>query len=482
MGNDRKYNVLMIAACPFPANHGSAASIREMSEALVKLGHTVHVVAYPIQENIPISGVHIHRVNFPFMKPGKVKVGPGVEKFFYDPLMILKSIQLIFKFKIDVIHAHNYEAALIGWFGKVFSGRPMLYNAVTSMEDELPTYNFIKPRKLAVWLGRLLDSLVPRSGNVVTVVSDALKDFLILKGVAESRIRVVPAGVNLEMFKGGDAAKVRARHGLENVPLVMYTGALEAFQRIDYLMLAMRQVAQSRPDAHLVMVGSVPNRSAREKYEAMARELGISDNVTFIDVVSLEELPDYLAAADVTVVPRPECPGHPVKLLNYMAAGKAIVSFEGGAKGLHHMHNGYLVADHDAEELGNGIVFLLENIDIREALGARAYASINGSFDWETLAKGIAVMYGLMLEKHDDFRYFPMLNKYIRDGYILRYVDRRDSDEDDSQTCIRSGKERRKMHTQIMTLERRKLDFTDASKRKSSFNEGAKNSNIDQGI
>ena len=59
----------MVAACPFPANHGSAASIREMSEALVRLGHEVHVVTYPIKEDILVVGVDIHRVHVPFMKP-----------------------------------------------------------------------------------------------------------------------------------------------------------------------------------------------------------------------------------------------------------------------------------------------------------------------------------------------------------------------------------------------------------------------------
>ena len=37
----------MVAACPFPANHGSAASIREMSDTLTDMGHSVHIVTYP---------------------------------------------------------------------------------------------------------------------------------------------------------------------------------------------------------------------------------------------------------------------------------------------------------------------------------------------------------------------------------------------------------------------------------------------------
>lgn len=460
MSTDKKYKVLMVAACPFPANHGSAASIREMSEALVKLGHTVHVVTYPIQEDIPVmAGVFIHRVSVPFMRPGKVKVGPGYEKFLYDPLMMLKTLRLILKYRIDVIHAHNYEGALIGWFGKVLTKRPMLYNAVNSMADELPTYNFIKPHRLAVWIGKILDRLVPRAGNVVTVVSDALKDFLVLQGIAAQIIRVVPAGVNLDMFASGDGARVKVKHGLPSkAPLVLYTGAFEAFQRIDYLLMAMRRVLKSLPNAHLLLAGSIFNPESSARYKAMAKEFEIEQSVTFVEAVPLAELADYLAAADVTVVPRPECPGHPVKLLNYMAAGKATVSFRGGAKGLHHMYNGYLVNDHDYDGLGDGIVFLLEHEHLRMAIAAKAYATIAGNFDWETLAKGIVVLYQLMLDGRDNLEGVPELDRHIRNSYVLSYVDRR-CDRTGENPEQRSGAGRRNNYVRITNLERRKVLF-----------------------
>ncbi|MDO8412666.1 MAG: glycosyltransferase family 4 protein [Gallionellaceae bacterium] len=462
MNTHKKYRILMVAACPFPANHGSAASIREMSEALVRLGHEVHVLTYPIKEDIPVMGVHIHRVHVPFMKPGKVKVGPGYEKFLYDPLMLIKSLHLIRKYNIDVIHAHNYEGALIGWFGKFLMRRPMLYNAVNSMADELPTYNFIKPRKLAVWLGRFLDSFVPHLGTYVTVVSDALKDFLLAQGVSQQRMRVVPAGVNLDMFARGNGAKVRLQHGLGSAPLVLYTGALDDFQRIDYLLKAMQRTLQLKPDAHLLIAGSVKNADAQQRYQAMAQALGITAHVTFVEVVPLTELADYLAAGDVTVVPRPECPGHPVKLLNYMAAGKATVSFKGGAKGLHHMYNGYLVDDHDHDHLGEGIAFLLEQPELRRTLAANARLTILGNFDWDTLAQGIAVLYQIMLEKRVDRVMQDALARYLRDGYVLEYTDKRNADSTALYGVCRRSSGRRKTQTFMRSLERRKVLFSGA--------------------
>ncbi len=58
------YSIAMVAACPFPANHGSAASIREMSDTLSDMGHNVHIVTYPTgQEEIRVRRANVHRTS-----------------------------------------------------------------------------------------------------------------------------------------------------------------------------------------------------------------------------------------------------------------------------------------------------------------------------------------------------------------------------------------------------------------------------------
>ncbi len=453
----KKLKIVMVAACPFPANHGSPASIREMSEALVRLGHEVHVVTYPMSEDIPLQGVGVHRVALPFVKPGAVRIGPSAIKPVYDFLLIFKLLSVIARHGIDVIHAHNYEAAMVGWFGRIFARRPMIYNAVTNMKDELPTYNFIKPRKLAEILGRVLDYAVPRGADMVTVVSDELGAYQAERGIPRKRIRVVPAGVNLAMFAQADGARIRERHGLAGVPIIMYTGAFEQFQRIDYLLQSMRWVVRRNPRAHLLLVGNVKHAANLKKYTDMAGELGIGGNTTFLETVPLGEVPDYLAAADVAVVPRPDCPGHPVKLLNYMAAAKSIVSFKGGGKGLHHMHNAYLAPDHDCEALGRGINFLLDRPELARSLGKCAQESIQGVFDWDTLARGIEVLYRELVDPRERSN-AASGNPYLKKSYVLQYVNRRANQTADAPV-MRSGLDRRRHDVSIEMPERRKVAF-----------------------
>ena len=78
--NGAGYSIAMVAACPFPANYGSAASIREMSDTLSDMGHNVHIVTYPTgQEEIRVRRAKVHRTAA-FRPERNAKVGPFIGK------------------------------------------------------------------------------------------------------------------------------------------------------------------------------------------------------------------------------------------------------------------------------------------------------------------------------------------------------------------------------------------------------------------
>ncbi|MBF0381722.1 MAG: glycosyltransferase family 4 protein [Magnetococcales bacterium] len=393
------YRVVMVAACPFPANHGTPGAIRELALFLAKQGHDTHVVTYPIKEDLPVDDLTIHRVKAPaFMKSGGVRIGPSLDRLVYDFLLIWKLISVIRRNNIQIIHAHNYEALLIGTIAKWFTGRPLVYTGVNNMADELPLYRIIRPDGLARALGRFVDYTFPRGADIVMALSDELKNYLIGMGISGERIIVIPPGVDPDMFVNGDGSKVRQRHQIrDDQPVIMYTGALEAFQQLEILFEAMPGVVEKYPQAMLMMVGNIPNPKNQRKFEQLAQELGVEENVSFIKSLALSDLPDYLAAADVAVVPRPTCPGFPVKLLNYMAAGKAIVSAHGSAKTLCHGFNGFVAKDYDSGSLADGINLLISDPELRAIIGKRAKDAIPGTYDWDTIARGTALVYKQML-------------------------------------------------------------------------------------
>jgi glycosyltransferase involved in cell wall biosynthesis len=177
----------------------------------------------------------------------------------------------------------------------------------------------------------------------------------------------------------------------------MYTGVLNAFQRVDYLLRAFAVALRERPEALLLVVSPLVSESLEKEQKQLAAELGISSSIVWISPHALQDLPSYLALADVTVVPRPECPGHPVKLLNYMLAGKPVVSFAGGAKGVRHLHDAFIVPNHDFEALGRGIVTLLNDRTLAAELGANARATVLAEFDWRQICRKIERIYGQLL-------------------------------------------------------------------------------------
>ena len=78
--------IVMVAACPFPANRGTPSRILRMAEAMADRGHEVHVVTYHFGIDTPTRGIHIHRVP----KVGKSYFGPGPtyrKLLLYDPLL-----------------------------------------------------------------------------------------------------------------------------------------------------------------------------------------------------------------------------------------------------------------------------------------------------------------------------------------------------------------------------------------------------------
>ena len=113
---ERKLKIAMVAACPFPVAQGSQVFIKQMSEALVKRGHQVHLICYQF-------GTHHEECNFTIPRITsytRFRAGPSFQKPLLDFMLTLKLWQMVKREKIDIIHAHNYEALLAGFLVRKF--------------------------------------------------------------------------------------------------------------------------------------------------------------------------------------------------------------------------------------------------------------------------------------------------------------------------------------------------------------------------
>ena len=388
----------MIAACHFPVNYGSPGAIRELAATLSEMGHDIHVVTYPDGENLSVGKARLHRVSRK-QRNSVYSAGPSREKLPLDFLMLGELYKTIRREKIEIIHAHNYEGALIGLLGKILTGKPMVYQAVNLMSDELATYRFIKPAFITKWLGAALDWFVPIFPDHIVAVTQELHDHLKKQGIPKKRLSMIPCGITPAMFDHPDPDRFRKKYRLGERPVVMYTGITNFFQRIDYLLRAFSVVLPEVPSAMLLIVNPLEKAPDLPQLQALVRELGIAESVIFAGPHTLDELPDYIAMATVTVVPRPQCPGHPIKLLNYMISGKPIVCFAGGAKFVTDMQDALVVPDHDWKAMGAAILKLIRDPELAKRLGANARQNAIDNFDWLAVSKRVAAVYESLLKK-----------------------------------------------------------------------------------
>lgn len=388
----RPLRVAMVVASPFPANHGTPGSIREMAVALSKKGHHIHIAAYHYGNGPVAADIRIHRIpNFGFKK--KVVVGPTWEKPLLDFLMLFNLYQVVSREKIDIIHAHNYEGAIIGYIVSLITGKPLIYNAVNTMEDELATYNFIRPRFVALWLAKFLDYVVPHMGDHIFAISQELVDFMNARKIPSERVHFIPLGIDLSCFEGHSPAFARLKYGLGDQPLIMYTGILDKLQRVDHILLAMQLVLKRFEHVRLVMVVNIAKEEDSVEFWTLADKLGIRDRITIVENKTFEEIPLILSAADVTIVSRPYLPGFPIKMLNYMAAGKPIVTYRGASKGLRHNEHAYLVENNNWQGLAEGIISLLQHPEKAAELGANARQWVASQYCWRHLSEKIEAVY-----------------------------------------------------------------------------------------
>ena len=389
--------ICMLATCPFPANHGTAGSIREMSEALVDQGHDVHIVTYHTSEDIPVRGPRIHRIS-PLLPEKKVTVGPTARRPIYDLQMVFKALSVLRRHKFDVIHAHGHEAAAIAWICRVLTGIPVVYSGHNTMADELPSYDFIRPRWMAGVLARILDSRIPRLAERCIPHSKNLDSALRAQGLGDRTEPVIEFGVDLLEAGNGDPAGVREDLGLGDEPVVLYAGVVDRFQRLDLLLEAMVTVLEREPRAKLLIAETIANDFQRDSLSAQARELGILDNVVFTRPDSLDAVRDVIAACDLAVVSRPNIPGLPIKLINYMAAGKPCVLFASSTPRLTHRREAMLAPEDTGESLGEAILELWEDPGLQSALVENAHDYILEHHDRRGMARSVTATYLRALE------------------------------------------------------------------------------------
>ncbi len=345
----------------------------------------MHVVTYHYGSGEPAPTLSVHRI--PDLKYRRLSPGPSYLKLgLLDPLLTLKLWRVLRRYPVDIIHAHHFEGLLVARAARPAARVPVVFDAHTLLMSELPSYPLGLPFRAKLFIAGALDRRLPAMADHVVTVTDRIRDRLLQRAaLSADAVSVIRNGADTQHFAVIPKASAMATQGS---PTLIFTGNLASYQRIDLMLRAFRRVLDRRSDVRLTIVTNSPF----DPYQSLARELGITGA---IDVVPapFDEVPGLLARATVAINPRTDCDGIPVKLLNYMAAGKPVVSFAGAAPGIRHRETGWVVPDGDVEGFAEGALTLIAHEELADALGDNARRFVEAQHSWERSAEMLEAIF-----------------------------------------------------------------------------------------
>ncbi len=244
---------------------------------------------------------------------------------------------------------------------------------------------------------RVAEALIARSSQIMVMAQRGREILLSHYNVPDSKIAVIPHGVPDRPHV--DPATMKPQFGWQDRPVILTFGLLAPDKGIDVMIRAMPQVVARNPQALYVVLGAThPNivreqggEVLREELKALARTLGVADNVAFVDrYVEQEDLLDQLQAADIYVTPYLNPAQVTSGTLSYaVGMGKPIVSTPYvQAKEVLGGDIGRLVPFRDAEAMANTLCALLDDAALREGYATRAYA-YGRTMIWSELARNV---------------------------------------------------------------------------------------------
>ena len=248
----------------------------------------------------------------------------------------------------------------------------------------------------AVWATRMCFSAAAK----IICISRGLKEHLTIKwNIDESRLAILPCAADVHAFKPNhDSEIVRKSLGLTTEPVVVWVGGFYPWHDLSLLLESFAMVLQRRPDARLVLVGDGQSRSAVA--DAVTKD-GLRHAVIMTGAIEHSRVPEMLSIADVAVVPSAPITaslggtGTPLKLFEYMAAGKAIVAtaLDQAAEVIQDGHDGLLVEAGDANRFAEAILTLINDPAERLHLGQNARRQAVESYSWERYTSRLEEIY-----------------------------------------------------------------------------------------
>jgi glycosyltransferase involved in cell wall biosynthesis len=354
--------ILYLSDVYFPRVNGVSTSIRTFRRELQAIGHEVVVVAPEYTQPESAEEADIVRV-----------ASRGIPLDPEDRLMRRRSLRelpaRLGPRAFDLVHIQTpFAAHYAGLRIARELGVPCVATYHTFFEEYLYHYVPFVPRALMRALARGFSRRQGNQVDALAVPSRAMLSALTAYGV-RSPMMILPTGLSLGEFAGGDGTSFRRRHGIPaERPLLVHVGRIAFEKNIDFLLRMLERVRVRYPDVLLLIVGEGP---ALSQLKNIAYRLGLDANVQFLGYLDrATTLLDCYRAGDVFVFSsRTETQG--LVLLEAMALGVPVVAIaEMGAIDILEAGEGAVIVPADEQAFADAVCSLLDSPSLRRRLAA----------------------------------------------------------------------------------------------------------------
>mgnify|MGYP000859454386 CR=1 FL=1 len=382
--------LLFMTSVPFFQWRGSSIRIAFNVQALAELGYEVDLLTIPVGETRDIPGVRVHRVANP-LGVKNIPIGPSAHKLIFDLLILLKALRLIFHHRYKVVHAVE-EVGIIGLLVGRLCGARVIFEKHSD-----PTSHRKSPLvDLVLALYRRVESLVIRAADVVIGTGESLVEQAMTVAPQQRVHHIFDIPSSLQEADGerqGEIAAAMRRCPQEVVAL--YVGSFAVYQGIDLMFASLPLALQSQPRLRLVVIGGSTEQIAER--QRWLTERGIADSVQFLGLVSPDRLPDYLGAADFLLSPRVSGINTPLKLLDYLKAGRAILATDNVANRRIVDEEVALLTEAQPQAFAAGMIELAGCRRRREALGMRGRRLVDEKYNFARFKRLLQNCYDKLL-------------------------------------------------------------------------------------
>jgi len=404
--------ILMLVENEFPED----PRVRNEAKKLINHGFGVSVISLASQTEKQyeiIDGINVYRLRkvsffkkdinqnsdglLESMKKMLSNLGYILEYIYFTLGCLLVSPYILFKHGFDVIHAHNPPDLLffVAMFYKVIGKKYIL--DIHDLSPELYRSRFDIDDGLILKILKIVERISLSFTDLVIVTNQSYKEIILSRSnVKRNRSYIVRNGPNLKRIKPVDSNN---KYKKVNRTILGYVGDMNPQDGVDYLLRSLHSLVNElkRDDFYSYIIGT---GDSLEDLKNISIALGLEKYVKFTGYIPDEDLRMILSAADICVDPDPSSPLNDVstwiKIMEYMAFGKPIVTFDLKETRYSARDSAIYVKPNDELEFAKAIIALMDNPAKRLQMGENGRNRVLKHLSWEKVSPNLIDAYSCL--------------------------------------------------------------------------------------